>query len=206
MTAPSPLSATATAAVRSKDLDSLPDGVLRSLDGRTIVLVGMMGAGKSSIGKRLAERLGLAFIDADTEIEAAAGKTIPEIFAEHGESYFREGERRVIGRILEQGGQVLATGGGAFMSAETRELIGRRGVSVWLRADVDVLMSRVRKRSNRPLLKTADPEATMRALIEVRHPVYALSNVTVQSREVAHEVIVGEILSALAALPVRVAP
>ncbi len=205
MSAPSQFPAMASSAGRAKDPDPAADGVLHRLGGRTIVLVGMMGAGKSSIGKRLAERLGLMFIDADTEIEAAAGKTIPEIFAEHGEAYFRDGEKRVIGRILERGAKVLATGGGAFMSAETRGLIAKRGVSVWLRADVDILMTRVRKRSNRPLLKTADPEATMRALIDLRHPVYALADVTVQSREVAHEVIVGEILSALAALPARVA-
>ena len=205
MSVPSQFPAMASTASRAKDTGVAADGVVHRLGGRTIVLVGMMGAGKSSIGKRLAERLGLMFIDADTEIEAAAGKTIPEIFAEHGEAYFREGEKRVIGRILERGAQVLATGGGAFMSAETRGLIGERAVSVWLRADVDVLMARVRKRSNRPLLKTADPEATMRALIDVRHPVYALADVTVQSREVAHEVIVGEILCALAALPARAA-
>ena len=178
------------------------DGDKPVADG-AIWLVGMMGAGKSSIGKRLAERLGLAFVDADTEIETAAGKTIPEIFAEHGESYFREGEKRVISRILVGGGQVLATGGGAFMNAETQALIARRGVSVWLRADADILMQRVRKRSNRPMLKTADPEATLLALIAQRSPVYALADVTVQSREVPHEVIVGEILAALAVLPAR---
>ena len=171
------------------------------LGGRNLVLVGMMGAGKSSIGKRLAERLGMRFVDADAEIEAAAGQTIPEIFAEHGEPYFREGERRVIARLLDDRGLVIATGGGAFISAETREKIARRGVSIWLKADVDVLMHRVRKRSNRPLLKTADPEATMRGLMDARHPVYALADVTVQSREVVHEVIVGEILDALGRLP-----
>ena len=183
-----------------------PDPELQSrfanrLNGRNLVLVGMMGAGKSSIGKRLAERLGMRFLDADAEIEAAAGQTIPEIFAEHGEPYFREGEKRVIARLLDEQGLVIATGGGAFMSAETRERIAQRGISIWLKAEVDVLMHRVRKRSNRPLLKTADPEATMRGLMEMRHPVYALSDVTVQSREVAHEVIVGEILEALARLP-----
>ena len=174
---------------------------LSRLGQRNVVLVGMMGAGKSSIGKRLAERLGLSFIDADTEIEAAAGKSIPEIFAEHGESYFREGERRVIARILEGRGRVLAAGGGAFMNSETRARIATRAVSVWIKADIDVLMQRVRKRSNRPLLRTADPEATMRALIEQRHPVYALADITVLSRDIAHEVIVSEIIAALAALP-----
>ena len=173
---------------------------LARLHGRNIVLVGMMGAGKSSIGKRLADRLGLSFIDADNEIEAAAGKSIPEIFAEHGEVYFREGERRVIGRILDGSGLVLATGGGAFMNADTRARIAERAVSVWLNAELQVLMHRVRKRSNRPLLRTPDPEATMRGLMELRHPVYALADVTVQSREVPHEMIVGEIISGLGAL------
>jgi shikimate kinase len=170
---------------------------LSSLRDRNVVLVGMMGAGKSSIGKRLADKLGATFVDADSEIEAAAGKTVPEIFAEHGEDYFREGEKRVIARILEHSGQVLATGGGAFISPETRARIAERAISVWLKADIDVLMARVRKRSNRPLLKTADPEATMRALMEVRYPIYALADITVQSRDVAHEVIVGEIIEAL---------
>jgi shikimate kinase len=171
------------------------------LSSRNLVLVGMMGAGKSSIGKRLAEKLKLRFIDADAEIETAAGKTIPEIFSEHGEAYFREGEKRVIARLLDESGLVLATGGGAFMNAGTRLAIARRSISVWLKADTDILMFRVRKRSNRPLLKTADPEATMRALMEIRHPVYALADITVQSRDVAHDVIVGEILAALAKLP-----
>ena len=175
--------------------------LLERLSGRNLVLVGMMGAGKSSIGKRLADRLQWRFVDADSEIETAADKTIPEIFAEHGEAYFREGERRVIARLLEETGLVVATGGGAFMNEETRGRIARRGLSVWLRADIDTLMHRVRKRSNRPLLKTADPAATMRQLMEVRHPVYALADVTVQSREVAHDVIVGEILDALGKLP-----
>jgi len=184
----------------SRDL-SADAAALSRLGQRNVVLVGMMGAGKSSIGKRLAERLGLSFIDADTEIEAAAGKSIPEIFAEHGESYFREGERRVIARILEGRGRVLAAGGGAFMNSETRARIATRAVSVWIKADIEVLMQRVRKRSNRPLLRTADPEATMRALIEQRHPVYALADITVLSRDIAHEVIVSEIIAALAALP-----
>lgn len=173
---------------------------LARLQGRNVVLVGMMGAGKSSIGKRLAERLGLRFIDADTEIETAAGQTIAEIFAEHGEVYFREGERRVISRILDSSGQVLATGGGAYMNAETRANISERAVSIWLRAELEVLMQRVRKRSNRPLLKTADPEATMRGLMDQRHPVYAQADMTVQSREVPHEIIVGEIIAGLGGL------
>jgi shikimate kinase len=177
--------------------------VLHRLAGRNIVLVGMMGAGKSSIGKRLADRLGLTFIDADGEIEMAAGKSIPEIFAEHGEPYFREGEKRVIARILEGSGNVLATGGGAFMNAETRARIATRAVSVWLKAEAEVLMHRVRKRSNRPLLRTPDPEATLRALLAEREPVYALADITAMSREVPHEMIVNEIVDALAALPTR---
>jgi shikimate kinase len=189
-----------TPAATHPPIDPVRDAtVLARLGHRNIVLVGMMGAGKSSIGKRLAERLGLTFVDADVEIEAAAGKTIPEIFAEHGESYFREGERRVIARILEDKGRVLATGGGAFMNADTRARIAARALSVWLKAEADVLLQRVRKRTNRPLLRTADPEATLRQLMEQRHPVYALADITVVSREVAHEIIVNEIIDALAA-------
>ena len=190
------------AAPTSPAPDSSRDAALLArLGNRNIVLVGMMAAGKSSIGKRLAERLGLLFVDADAEIETAAGQTIPEIFAEHGEPYFREGERRVIARILDEKNRVLATGGGAFMNPETRARIARRAVSVWLKADAETLLARVKKRTNRPLLRTADPEATLRELIAVRHPVYALADVTVVSREVAHEVIVNEIIEALAVLP-----
>lgn len=167
------------------------------LGRRSIVLVGMMGAGKSSVGRRLAGRLGLPFFDADTEIERAAGMTIPEIFATRGEGEFRDGERRVIARLLTSGPSVIATGGGAFMSEETRERIGESGVSIWLRAEFDVLMRRVRKRSNRPLLKTADPEGTLRKLIDDRYPVYALAEVTVHSRDVPHETVVQDIVDAL---------
>src|ERR671912_370652 len=148
-----------------------PDGatveaaVRERLGRRSIVLVGLMGAGKSTVGRRLAARLDLPFKDADAEIEAAAGMSISDIFATHGEPYFREGEHRVIGRLLQEGPCVLATGGGAFMHAETRAWITQAGVSVWLKAELDVLMRRVRKRSNRPLLKTTDPEASMRQLM-----------------------------------------
>jgi shikimate kinase len=172
--------------------------VRERLGGRSIVLVGLMGCGKSSVGRRLAQRIELPFVDADDAIEAAAGKTIPEIFADHGEAHFRDGERRVIARLLADGQKVLATGGGAFMSAETREAIGQAGVSVWLKAELPVLMRRVMRRSNRPLLKAADPEAVMRDLMAVRYPVYAQADVVVESREVPHDVIVGEILAALA--------
>ncbi|WP_293860452.1 shikimate kinase [uncultured Alsobacter sp.] len=169
------------------------------LGSRCIVLVGMMGAGKSSVGRRLANRLDLPFFDADTEIERAAGMTIPEIFAARGEAEFRDGERRVIARLLAEGPIVLATGGGAFMSLETRQRIAERGISVWLKADFDVLMRRVRKRSNRPLLRTADPEATLRKLIDDRYPIYGLADVTIHSRDVPHDVVVQEIVDALPA-------
>jgi shikimate kinase len=171
--------------------------LLAWLGRRSIVLVGMMGAGKSSVGRRLAQRLGLPFADADIEIENAAGMTIPEIFATRGEPEFREGERRVILRLLAQGPMVLATGGGAFMNTETRAAIEREGVSVWLRAEFEVLMRRVRKRSNRPLLQTADPEGTLRRLMAERYPVYAQSDVTVQSRDVPHDTVVDEIIQGL---------
>jgi shikimate kinase len=169
-----------------------------SLGGRSIVLVGLMGSGKSSIGRRLAHRLGMAFIDADDEIETAAKMTITEIFEAHGEQYFRDGERRVIARILQTGPRVVATGGGAFMNAETREKIAERGVSVWLNADIDVLMRRVRKRSNRPLLQTADPEARMRQLMAERYPVYARADVHVRSLDIPHDQSVAAVIDALA--------
>jgi shikimate kinase len=167
------------------------------LQGRSIVLVGLMGAGKSTVGRRLAHKLGLSFLDADHEIEAAAGMTIPDIFAIYGEDYFRDGERRVIARLLHEGPLVLATGGGAFMNEETRARVAEAGISIWLRADLDVLMRRVRKRSNRPLLQNADPEGTLRRLIEVRHPVYALADLMVDSHEAPHDRVVNEIIKAL---------
>lgn len=176
-----------------------PETVLaEALGPRSLVLVGMMGAGKSSIGRRLGLRLGIPFVDADTEIEKAAGMNIPDIFAAHGEPDFRAGEARVIARLLESAPQVLATGGGAYMNAETRALIARKGISIWLKADYDVLMRRIRRRHDRPLLKTDDPGATLLKLIDVRYPVYALADLTVQSREVPHDKIVDEIVIALA--------
>lgn len=168
-----------------------------ALGRRSIVLVGMMGAGKSSIGRKLALRLGLAFIDADTEIEAAAGMSIPEIFEIRGESEFRGGEARVIARLLEGGPQVMATGGGAYMNADTRALIRTKGVAVWLKADFDVLMKRIRRRTDRPLLRTPDPAATLRKLMDERYPVYAGADVAIESRDVLHDVIVEEIIAAL---------
>lgn len=171
--------------------------MIDSLGRRSVVLVGMMGAGKSSVGRKLAAKLGLAFVDADNEIEAAAGMSIPDIFETRGEAEFRSGEARVIARLLETGPQILATGGGAFMNADTRAAIRAKGVSVWLRADFDVLMKRIRRRNDRPMLKTDDPAATLRNLIEHRYPVYAEADITVDSRDVLHEVIVDEILDAL---------
>lgn len=169
------------------------------LGRRSIVLVGMMGAGKSSIGRRLAHRLGLSFVDADAEIEAAAGMTIAEIFTSYGEPYFRSGEQRVIARLLDSGPQVLATGGGAFMNADTRAGIKQKGVSVWLKAEFDVLMKRVKRRAmgDRPMLQ-GDPAQRVRHLMNERYPLYAEADVTVLSRDVSHELIVGEIVSELA--------
>lgn len=168
-----------------------------ALGTRPVVLIGLMGAGKSTVGRRLALRLGLPFRDADTEIEEAAGMTIPDIFAVFGEPYFRDGERRVIDRLLREGAMVLATGGGAYMDEQTRRAVKETGVSIWLKADLDTLMRRVRKRANRPLLQNPDPEGTMRALIDLRYPVYAGADLTVESREVAHEEVVEAIVRAL---------
>ena len=180
--------------------DGLPleTRVSRLLAGRTLVMVGMMGAGKSSIGRRLANRLGMAFVDADSEIELAANATIPEIFEQHGETYFRDGERRVIQRLLDGRPKVLATGGGAFIQPETRATIQAAGISIWLKADRDLLLSRVRRRNNRPLLKVEDPAATIDQLIAERYPVYAGADIQVQSRDVAHDVVIDDILEALA--------
>ena len=165
--------------------------ILRALGGRSVVLVGMMGAGKSSIGRRLAGRLGLSFVDADTEIETAAGMSIPEIFDKHGEPYFRAGEARVIARLLDHGPQVLATGGGAVMDQNTRDLIHVKGISIWLKADLDVLSKRTKRRGDRPLIDK------MKDLLPLREPLYALSDIVVQSRDEPHETIVDEIIAAL---------
>ncbi|MGC1357268.1 MAG: shikimate kinase [Xanthobacteraceae bacterium] len=174
--------------------------VLAALGGRSIVLVGMMGVGKSSIGRRLATRLGIPFVDADAEIEKAAGMSITDIFAHRGEADFRSGEARVIVRLLDGGPQVLAAGGGAFMNDGTREAIREKGVSIWLKADLDVLLRRISKRRNeRPLLQTGDPEATLRALLIEREPTYAQADLTMHSREVAHDSIVADIVAALGA-------
>ena len=168
-----------------------------ALGGRSVVLVGMMGAGKSTIGRRLSTRLGLPFLDADTEIETAAGMSIPDIFESRGEPDFRDGEARVIARLLDSGPAVLATGGGAFMRQETRDRIRDKAVSIWLKADIDIIMRRVKRRSDRPLLRNADPEATVGRLISAREPVYQLADLTVWSRDVPHEKIVDECVRAL---------
>ena len=175
--------------------------IRRLVPSRAIVLVGLMGAGKSKIGRRLAARLGLPFFDSDPEIEAAAGETIQEIFANRGERVFREGERRVITRLLAQPVHVLATGGGAFMDPLTRALIARRGVSLWLRADLDVLVSRVLRRSNRPLLKQGDPRVILAELITRRYPIYAEADLVVDSGAGSPEATVTRAVEALAACP-----
>lgn len=171
--------------------------ILSALGPRSIVLVGMMGVGKSTIGRRLAARLRLPFVDADTEIETAAGMTIPEIFEQHGEQQFRDGEVRVIARLLDGGPRVVATGGGAFMREETRRRIAARAVSIWLKADSDIIMRRVRRRADRPLLQTADPEATVNRLLSEREPIYRSADLTISSRDIPHERIVEECVEAL---------
>ena len=177
------------------------ENIREKLGNHPIVLVGLMGAGKSSIGRRLAEKLNFPFVDADHEIEVAADKSIAEIFADHGETYFREGERRVISRLIENGAQVLATGGGAFINDDTRERIAGHGVSVWLKADLPLLMKRVSKRADRPLLLNDDPQAVMQRLMDERYPVYAKADVTVESRDVQHTQMVNDVIKMLAKWP-----
>ena len=172
--------------------------VTRLLAGRALVMVGMMGAGKSSIGRRLASRLGLPFVDADSEIELAANASIREIFDRHGEAYFRDGERRVIQRLLDGEPKVVATGGGAFIQPNTRAAIQEKAISIWLKADRDLLLTRVKRRSNRPLLRDGDPAETIERLIAERYPVYAEAAIHIQSRDVAHEVVIDDVLTALA--------
>lgn len=173
---------------------------LRSvLADRSIVLVGLMGAGKTTIGRRLAKKLNLPFVDADHEIEAAADMSVSDIFAVHGEAHFRDGERKVIARVLDGGPQVLATGGGAYMDEDTRKNIAAAGVSVWLKCEHGLLMARVRKRGGRPLLEADDPEAVMQQLIDARYPVYAKADICVMSRDVPHSVIVNDVIRELMA-------
>ena len=147
--------------------------IRRALGGRSIVLVGIMGVGKSTIGKRLSQYLDIPFVDADKEIEKAAGMSVQDIFDQFGEEAFRTGEKKIIKRLMGEGQKILATGGGAFMNEDIRNDIGEGGVSVWLNADLEILMKRVQRRADRPLLKTEDPEATMKALLDERNPVYA---------------------------------
>ena len=174
--------------------------IVAALGRRSIVLIGMMGAGKSTIGRRLAARLRLPFLDADIEIEVAHdGLTIPEIFARYGEPYFRDGEARVIARLLNNGPSVIATGGGAIMREETRNRIRDQGVSIWLKAEVEVIMKRVKRRADRPLLQTEDPVATVNRLLEIREPVYQTADLTILSRDVPHDRIVDECIDALRA-------
>ena len=177
--------------------DSRAQAIAKALRGRPIVLVGMMGSGKTAIGRRLAQRLGLPFVDSDHEIEAAHRLTVGEIFALHGEAYFRDGERRVLARLIGEGERVIATGGGAFINPQTRQLIRSHAVSIWLKADFDVLMRRVRKRPTRPLLQNPDPESVMRRLMDQRYSIYAEADLTTESRDAPHEIIIAEILDAL---------
>jgi shikimate kinase len=195
-------------AIQNEENGTLAIAIRAALDRRSVVLIGMMGVGKSSIGRRLATRLSIPFVDADSEIEKAAGMSIADIFSRHGEADFRSGEARVIARLLEGGPQVLATGGGAFMNEGTRAAIKAKGVSIWLSATYEVLLRRISKRKNeRPMLQTENPDETLRHLLEVREPTYALADLTVQSREGPHEAIVAEIVTVLAAyLRVPVSP
>jgi shikimate kinase len=169
----------------------------RLLDGRAIVFVGLMGAGKTAIGRRVASAVGLPFSDSDHEIEKASRMTVADLFETYGEAEFRSLEQRVIARLLQEGPLVLATGGGAFMNADTRAAIGAAGISVWLKADLDTLMARVAKKQTRPLLKTKDPRGVMTKLMEQRHPVYALADVTVVTRDERREVIADEVVAAI---------
>ena len=174
------------------------DDILRRLGQRSIIFVGLMGAGKTAIGRKVAGLLDLSFIDSDHEIEEVSRTTIADLFELYGEAEFRALEQRVIARLLESGPRVLSTGGGAFMNEQTRAAIGSHGVSVWLKADIDVLMERVSKKQNRPLLRNQDPRGVMLKLMEQRYPVYALANVTVETRDERKEVIADEVVAAIA--------
>jgi shikimate kinase/3-dehydroquinate synthase len=179
--------------------DDRANALVEALAGRSLVIVGMMGSGKTTVGRRLALRLGLPFVDVDQEIVQAAGMPIADIFARHGEDHFRHGERRVMSRVLAGGPRIVATGGGAFMNAATRARIAETSISIWLKADLDTLMRRVRKRATRPLLQTADPVGTMQRLLAEREPIYAQADLTVYSREASHETVVEDVIRALEA-------
>ena len=181
----------------SKPADRLQAALLERLGDRSIVIVGLMGAGKTAIGRRVANTLGLAFVDSDHEIETVSRMTVPELFERYGEAEFRALEQRVIARILENGPVVLSTGGGAYMNEQTRKAIADHGVCIWLKADLDTLMERVAKKQNRPLLKTADPRAVMQKLMDERYPIYAKADATVATRQERKEVIADEVVAAL---------
>jgi shikimate kinase len=182
---------------RAAERDQKRDEVIRLLAGRPLVLVGMMGAGKTTVGRRLANRLGRRFIDSDEEVEKAAGMSIEDIFKLHGESDFRAGEVKVIARLLKEDEIVLGTGGGAFITPETRALVKAQAVSVWIKADFDLLFARVTRRTNRPLLKTTNPKDTLRKLIDARYPIYAEADVAVVSRDVPQDQVASEVIDAL---------
>ncbi|HLL27866.1 MAG TPA: shikimate kinase [Xanthobacteraceae bacterium] len=183
---------------RNDQQTTAPAALRRRLGARSIVLVGMPGSGKTSIGRRLAAYLGIEFVDADQEIEAAAGMSIADIFSQHGEPYFRAGEARVIARLLGKGPQVIATGGGAFVNPDTRALVRARAFSVWLKADLDLLLRRVKRKNDRPLLRVADPEAVLKRLLAERESAYAEADITVTSLDVPHEAVVEALVKALA--------
>jgi shikimate kinase len=182
---------------KPNDKQGEADALRARLGRRVIVLIGMPGSGKSSIGRRLAQRLGLPFADADAEIEQAAGMSIFDIFASRGEGEFRAGEARVIARLIDKRPRVIATGGGAFMNADTRALIGQRAVSIWLKAEIPVLLRRIKRKSDRPLLQTADPEGTLKRLLSERESTYAQADIVIPSHEVPHEAVVEAIIAAL---------
>ena len=173
--------------------------ILTRLGRRSVVFIGLMGAGKTAIGRKVAATLGLPFLDSDQEIEAVSRMSVPELFERYGEPEFRALEQRVIARLLDHGPQVLSTGGGAFMNAQTREAIAAAGVSVWLKADLDLLLERVSKKQNRPLLKSGDPRAVLERLMGERYPVYAGAAIVVKTREERKEVIAQEVVEALRA-------
>lgn len=174
-------------------------GIKDRLAGRSIVLVGLMGAGKTAIGRRVAQALGLDFVDSDHEIETVSRMTIPELFERYGEPEFRALEERVVTRLVKDRSQVVSTGGGAYMNANTRAAIAENGISVWLKADIDTLMARVAKKPNRPLLKAPDPRAVMEKLMAERYPVYAHADITVTTRDVKREEIMAEVIRAVEA-------
>ena len=180
-----------------KMLNNKGQAALKSLGDRTLVMVGLMGAGKSVIGKLTASAMSVPFIDSDQEIEKVSRMSISDLFASYGEPEFRSLEERVIRRLLKGGPMVLSTGGGAFINDRTRGVIKRRGLSVWLRADLDVLWERVRKRGHRPLLKTENPRQTLSDLLDARYPIYGEADLVVRSRDVPKETIAGEVLDAV---------